>query len=155
MRRLTGTLMPRPPLVREPGLSGVSSLEHRRRLRQLVQGELSQSVRIRGSSSGVIAARILAAIRLRGTDFPGRSLAAVQAEEAERRGVNAWSEKGSRILRRFEVPIFAMPNIPTWQALILMAVVILIMIFSPPLLSQIIFGALMLYIIYRVVTNYD
>jgi len=76
-------------------------------------------------------------------------------EEAERRGVNAWCEKGRTILRRCEVPIFAMPNIPTWQALVLMAVVILIMLFSPPLLSQIIFGALMLYILYRVVTNYD
>ena len=62
---------------------------------------------------------------------------------------------GSTILRRCEVPIFAMPNIPAWQALILMAVVILIMVFFPPLLSQIIFGALMLYILYRVVTNYD
>lgn len=85
----------------------------------------------------------------------GRSLAAAQVEEAERRGVNAWCETGSTILLRFEVPIFAMPNIPTWQALILMAVVILIMVFFPPLLSQIIFGALMLYILYRVVTNYD
>jgi hypothetical protein len=36
-----------------------------------------------------------------------------------------------------------------------MAVVILIMMFVPPLLSQIIFGTLMLYILYRVVTNYD
>jgi hypothetical protein len=53
------------------------------------------------------------------------------------------------------VPIFAMPNIPTWQALILMAVVILTMVFFPPRLSQIIFGALMLYILYRVVANYD
>ena len=53
------------------------------------------------------------------------------------------------------MPIFAMPNIPTGQALVLMAVVILIMVFLPPLLSQIIFGALMLYILYRVVTNYD
>jgi hypothetical protein len=79
----------------------------------------------------------------------------VQVEGAERRGVNAWREKGSTILRRYEVPIFAMPNIPTGQALILMAIVILIMAFSPPLLSQIIFGALMLYILYRVVTNYD
>ena len=53
------------------------------------------------------------------------------------------------------MPIFAMPNISTWQALILMAVVILIMAFSPPLLSQIIFGALILFILYRVVTNYN
>ena len=76
-------------------------------------------------------------------------------EEAERRGVNASWEKRSTILPRCEVPIFAMPNIPTGQALVLMAVVILIMAFLPPLLSQIIFGALMLYILYRVVTNYD
>jgi hypothetical protein len=48
-----------------------------------------------------------------------------------------------------------MPNIPTGQALVLMAVVILIMAFLPPLLSQIIFGGLVLYIFYRVVTNYD
>jgi hypothetical protein len=68
---------------------------------------------------------------------------------------NGWCEKGSTILPRCEVPIFAMPNIPTGQALVLMAVVILIMVFFPPLLSQIIFGALMLYILYRVVTNYD
>ena len=54
-----------------------------------------------------------------------------------------------------EVPIFAMPNIPTGQALILMAVVMLIMVFFPPFLSQITFGALMLYILYRVVTNYN
>jgi hypothetical protein len=52
-----------------------------------------------------------------------------------------------------EVPIFAMPNIPTGQALVLVAVVILIMAFFPPRLSQIIFGALMLYILYRVVAN--
>jgi hypothetical protein len=76
-------------------------------------------------------------------------------EEAERRGANAWCEKGSTILRRCEVPIFAMSNIPTGQALILMAVVILIMVFFPPFLSQITFGALMLYILYRVVTNYN
>jgi len=53
------------------------------------------------------------------------------------------------------VPVFAMPNIPTGQALVLVAVVILIMVFFPPRLSQIIFGALMLYILYRVVANYD
>lgn len=52
------------------------------------------------------------------------------------------------------MPIFAMPNIPTGQALILMGVVILIMVFFPQLFSQIIFGALILFILYRVVTNY-
>jgi hypothetical protein len=78
-----------------------------------------------------------------------------QVEEAEREGVNASCEKRSTILPRCEVPIFAMPNIPTGQALVLMAVVILIMVFLPPLLSQIIFGGLILYIFYRVVTNYD
>jgi hypothetical protein len=48
-----------------------------------------------------------------------------------------------------------MPNIPTWQALVLMAIIVLMLLFFPPLISQIIFGALILYIIYKVVTNYD
>lgn len=51
--------------------------------------------------------------------------------------------------------VFAMPNIPTWQALVLMALVVLVLVFFPPLVSQIIFGALMIYILYKVVTNYD
>jgi hypothetical protein len=46
-----------------------------------------------------------------------------------------------------------MPNVPTGQALILGALVILVIVFLPPLISQIIFGALMLYILYRVVAN--
>jgi len=51
------------------------------------------------------------------------------------------------------VPIFAMPSIPPWKALVLIAVVILIMLFSPPILSSVIFGALTLYILFRVVTD--
>jgi hypothetical protein len=53
------------------------------------------------------------------------------------------------------VPIFAMPNISTGHALVLMALVVLVMVFFPPLVSQIVFGSLILYILYRVVTNYD
>ena len=53
------------------------------------------------------------------------------------------------------MPVFAMPNIPTWQALTLMTAVILIMVFFPPLISQIIVGALVLYILYKIVTNFD
>jgi hypothetical protein len=53
------------------------------------------------------------------------------------------------------MPVFAMPNIPTWQALALMAIIVLILVFFPPLVSQIIFGALILYILYKIVTNYD
>jgi hypothetical protein len=44
------------------------------------------------------------------------------------------------------MPVFATPNIPTGQALVLMALVVLVMLFFPPLISQVIFGALILYI---------
>ena len=59
----------------------------------------------------------------------------------------------STILRRYEVPIFAMPSIPPWKALVVIAVVILTMLYFPPILSSLIFGALMLYILFRVVTD--
>jgi hypothetical protein len=75
-----------------------------------------------------------------------------QPELHERISVSFWHDWDavrirSIIPRRCEVPIFTIPSIPPWKALIGVAVVILIMVLFRHLFLRSSFGALMLYIL--------
>jgi hypothetical protein len=54
---------------------------------------------------------------------------------------------------RWEMPIFGIPSIPPWKAVVLLALVVLIMVFFPPLLTSVMFGVLIVYIFFRLVTG--